>query len=356
MPSIKTQPRFFYADMLRAISIIAVIILHSASDYDDQLGDIPMSHWWSGVVWDGLVRFCVPMFVVLSGAFLLKAGKGVTFKEVFFKRLPKILIPLVFWSVVYVLFKNYSDNKSITEINVKVQLKTFFEGPVYYHLWFLYMFAGIYLLYPIINFFITAAKEIHIRYFLIIWFITNSVFGILVILFDLNIGIDLNFFTGYSGYFVLGYYLVNYTFTPKQLRVIYWLGITGFLISSLVAYICIKLNFEDRAGLIESDFTPDIVLSVIGLFLWIKNRVYKNDDTGILHTAIHEISKESMGIYLVHVLVMETIFSSDRSYFKAFNDWHPSWGILVQSLIVLFISFWIIKLIKLIPYLKRVAG
>src|SRR6476619_5061675 len=111
MISTKPPQRVFYADMLRAISILAVIILHNAADYDDQLGDIPMSHWWSGVVWDGLVRFCVPMFVVLSGVFLLKAGKEVTYKEVFFKRLPKILIPLVFWSIVYVLYQNYSDHK-----------------------------------------------------------------------------------------------------------------------------------------------------------------------------------------------------------------------------------------------------
>ena len=80
---LKNALRFFYADALRALAMFAVIILHNAADYDEQLGEIPKSYWWAGDVWNGLVRFCVPMFVLLSGALLLKAGKVVPAREVF---------------------------------------------------------------------------------------------------------------------------------------------------------------------------------------------------------------------------------------------------------------------------------
>ena len=61
--------RVFYADVLRALATVAVVLLHNAADYQNQFGLIPATHWWSGVVYDGLVRFCVPMFVLLSGSF-----------------------------------------------------------------------------------------------------------------------------------------------------------------------------------------------------------------------------------------------------------------------------------------------
>ncbi len=351
----KAQSRLFYADFLRALAIFAVIILHNAADYDDQLGDIPASHWWAGTIWDGLVRFCVPMFVALSGAFLLKQSKEVTFSEVFKKRLPKIIIPLIFWSLIYILYEGYASEEGIRSINWMEKLKVFYQGPVIYHLWFLYMMIGIYLLYPVMNLFITAAKEVHIRYFLIVWFISNCIINISDAITDTTFGVGLNFFAEYSGYFVLGYYLTHYTFSKRQLTVAYLLGVAGFSLSILFPAICIHLHFDDRATLIESDFTPDIVLCVTGLILWFQNRTYTGKP-GLITKIISQISKESFGIYLVHVLVMEIIFSDDNSYADVVDGWHPGWAIPLKALIILIVSFLLVKIIRLIPYFRKVVG
>lgn len=347
-----THPKLYFAEILRALAIFAVIILHNAADYEDQYGQIPLNNWWAGVTWNGLVRFCVPMFVLLSGAFLLKPGKEISISEVFYKRLPKIIIPLVFWSIAYILFEQYSKKNSLAGIDVLQQLKIFYKGPVVYHLWFLYMMIGIYLLYPIINLFITAAKPIHILYFLIVWGVTNCILGLIEIHFSAPSGIDLSFFTGYVGYFVLGYYLFNHTFTEKQLKAAYVLAIASFFISIFFPYICILLNIENHSAIMENDFTPDILFVEIGLFLWFKNRSYKGSENRI----ITEISNESFGIYLIHVMVMQYIFSEKRSYMDAIDNLNPWWSIPVKSIVILIISFIIIKLIRQIPYLRRVAG
>lgn len=358
-PSPLPVHRIFFAEILRTLAIFAVIILHNAADYGEEYGQIPISYWWSGTIWNGLVRFCVPMFVMLSGAFLLKKGKEVSIKEVFAKRLPKIFIPLTAWSIIYVLYAVYHTDEGIIGIDIKEQLKTFLEGPVIYHLWFLYMMIGIYLLYPIVNLFINSAKEVHVRYFLMVWFLTNCIFATLEILFDLNIGIDLSFFTGYVGYFVLGYYLYTYTFSQRQLKIAYMLGIIGFLLSVLFPYICILLNFENRAALIESDFTIDIVFAEIALFLWYKNRTYNEESKGLFKKSISEISKESFGIYLVHVLLMQIFFEKDMTLFQKFSalvdTWHPAWAIPVKSVMILILSYTIIKLIKQIPYVRKIT-
>ena len=347
--------RVFYADMLRAIAILAVIILHNAADYDAQLGSIPASHWWAGAIWNGLVRFCVPMFVALSGAFLLNKNKEVTCKEVFWKRLPKIIIPLIFWSVIYILYEGYETDEGIGAINWIEQLKIFYQGPVIYHFWFLYMMIGIYLLYPILNLVINAAKEIHIRYFLLIWFISNCLIKIIDTITDTNFGIEMNFFSRYIGYFVLGYYLTYYTFSKKQLTLAYLLGIIGLALSILMPVLCIHLHFDDRSTLIESDFTPDIALVIAGLILWFKNRNYIERPT-FFNKIISQVSKESFGIYLVHVLVMEIIFSDDRSYAEVVDGWHPGWAIPLKAIIILLVSLLMVKIIRLIPYFRRVVG
>ena len=356
MQKAKPSSHLFFADILRAISIFAVIILHTASDYVDQYGEISSSAWWSANIYNGLVRFCVPMFVLLSGALLLQPGKIVTAKEIFYKRLPRILIPLAFWSIVYVLFDNYINHKTVGEINVAQQLKVFYQGPVVFHLWYLYMLTGIYLMYPVINIFISVATEKQLRYFLIVWFGANAIIGIINILFALDIGIDLNFFTGYIGYFILGYYLLNFNFTAIQLRNAYLLCLAGLVVSIITPFICVLLHFTNFTPLVESDFTPDIFFTVTGLFLFMKNKIVTGVKSSFVTDIFMAVSKLSFGIYLIHILVMRIVFSEKNLYFDKIQALHPAGLIPLKAIIILILSFTIIKLIRLVPYLKKVAG
>ena len=351
----KTSSHFFFADALRALAIFAVIILHTSSDYVEHYGEISNSNWWSADIYNGLVRFCVPMFVVLSGAFLLRQDRVITIKELLLKRLPKLIIPLIFWSLIYILFKTIDYGEPLSSINIKEQLKTFYQGPVAYHLWFLYMMIGIYFAWPVINVYIKAATEKNIVYFLTIWFITNSVVGIINILTGLNTSIELNIFTGYIGYFLLGYYLINFTFSATALAKIYLLGIAGFIISIVTPYLCNRLGFAHTDDMIATDFTPDVVVCVTALFLWFKNNI-GDGCQNILRRIITEVSACAFGIYLVHVLVIEYIFSEDRNYYENIQGWNPAWAILVKALIVLIISYIIIRLIKFIPFIRKVVG
>ena len=150
-------PRFFYADFLRALAVAAVIVMHNSSDLADQYGKVPMPDWWAGVFYNGISRFCIPVFVMLSGAFLLRPGKEVGMKELFFKRLARLCIPLLCWSIIYVAYNYYTgqaqgdEEDPVKKFNLPDTLYTFYKGPVIFHLWYLYMLIGIYLLYPFLN-------------------------------------------------------------------------------------------------------------------------------------------------------------------------------------------------------------
>ena len=217
------------------------------------------------------------------------------------------------------------------------------------------MMIGVYLAWPVINVYIKSATEKNILYFLTLWFLVNSVLGIVNIFTGLETSVEVNIFTGYIGYFMLGYYLINFTFSKTTLNTIYLLGIAGFAISIITPYLCFKMGFARTDDIIATDFTPDVVLCVTALFLWFKNNI-KGSGQNILGKIITQISDCAFGIYLVHILVIEYIFSEDRNYYENIQGWNPSWAIPVKAFIVLIISYTIIKLIKFIPVVKKIVG
>ena len=347
--SIKPGTRFFYLDVLRALAIVAVVFLHNSDDAVEHYGKISSADWLSASLYNGLTRFCVPMFIVISGSLLLNPAKETNIRELFTKRLPKLVIPLVAWSIIYVIFQNYTKHIFST-YSLPMLLKAFYQGPLIFHFWFLYLMIGIYLLSPIINLFIKSATEAQVLYFLVLWFVTNCVFGVIQIAFETPVGLELFFFTGYVGYFVLGYYLRQFDFTKKALHLLYAMGIAAFIISVAGIILMYNNHFGHAGDLVEDDFTPEIPFAVAGLFLFFKNRKFR-DQPRWWKTVITEVSSESYGIYIVHVLIMRVFFDS-----SIYNLQFPGlgvWGLVpLKSAAILLLSYGLVKLIKWVPFLR----
>ena len=63
-----------WLDNSRIIAILAVVFLHvSAGVVTESV--IGTESWWVGNLYDSLVRWCVPVFVMISGAVLLDHSK-----------------------------------------------------------------------------------------------------------------------------------------------------------------------------------------------------------------------------------------------------------------------------------------
>ncbi|MCR8559184.1 acyltransferase family protein [Mucilaginibacter sp. BJC16-A38] len=345
----KTRDRNFYFDFLRALAIFAVIILHNSADQVDQYGKLPTTDWLSAAFYNGLTRFCVPMFVLLSGALLLDPAKEITIKELFTKRLPRLVIPLLVWSVFYEIFQ-YSTDKGYGQFHLIVALKTFYQGPLVFHFWFLYMLIGIYLIYPVLNAFVRAASRSLVFYFIVLWFITNCVFGMIGIIYGLSLGVELYGFTGYLGYFMLGYYLQHFSFSKQQLNIIYGLGILS-IVASIAATVLLHTQGDKSAlEIIESDFTPEIPFTLAGLFLLLKNHAFGPGQTWF-KSVMSQLGRESYGIYIVHVLWMRLLF--DKLYLGlGFGNQSLLWVIPFKGIVVLALSYGLTKLIRLVPLLR----
>lgn len=140
--------------------------------------------------------------------------------------------------------------------NLLRALKIFYQVPLVFHFWFLYMMIGIYVVDPILNTFIRTATKSQVQYFIAVWFITNCICGIIGIAAGLNIAIELNFFTGYVGYFVLGYYINNYTFPAPQLKLIYLGCLAAFIVSISGIIYCKPFATKGLMTLLKATLHP----------------------------------------------------------------------------------------------------
>jgi surface polysaccharide O-acyltransferase-like enzyme len=333
------KKNYFWIDLLKAIAAFAVIILHVTVSLLYDFGD--KEHWQAANFYNSLVRFSVPVFVMISGVLLLNKNEELT--TFLRKRFSRLLFPFIFWSVIYLLLKiNYDlPLKEIISYSIKV-LKSGTE----FHLWYIYMLIGLYLFIPILSKWTVNATKKEMIYFLSIWF-----FIIIVSLPFFNkfyTRIDFRYFSGYIGYLVLGTFL--HRFLDKKPR---WIGFLLFFVSVgftilITYYLTAKTNtfngrFYDFLGL-------NVVFASIGMFLILKDI---NTENQKFKKLIENISKYSYGIYLSHIFVLMAISKIGVSYLL-FNPWL---SIPFVALCVFSLSWLLTFLLSKIPLVgKYISG
>ncbi|GAB7265469.1 hypothetical protein DZS_24340 [Dickeya ananatis] len=79
----------------RIVSTFAVIVLH-ISAYTVSLAELGSLSWWAGNIYDSLTRWCVPVFVMISGALLLSPDKNESLSFFYKKRMSRIFLSIGF--------------------------------------------------------------------------------------------------------------------------------------------------------------------------------------------------------------------------------------------------------------------
>src|SRR3989304_5868153 len=84
-----------WLDNARISAIFAVVLLHVAYGVVIE-NDIGTNYWWFANIFDSSARWCVPVFVMISGALLLDSSKNEDSLTFYKKRLSRILLPVLF--------------------------------------------------------------------------------------------------------------------------------------------------------------------------------------------------------------------------------------------------------------------
>jgi len=311
-------------DLIRVIACFFVIGIH-CTDFIKLAFESGTYIWWIGNILQAIVRIGLPMFTLLSGALILN-GKDEKTSSFYLKRFIKIVIPLYIYSLIYIYVYEYNYNFEIFKpINFINAIKDITKGPVYYHLWYVYMIIGIYLCAPYIKKMCRALSDRDCINLLILIF-SISIIRYLLPSIGINIGITSLMFIGWPLIFILGY-LITREVINKNYKLIYFLGIISFII-----YLIAKRWFPQINNL--DDLSITMMLEVMAIYLFFYRNKAKICKNKIINKVILIISKYSWEIYLIHIYVMNLII--DKVIVYGVNIVSAS---LVLTILVAIISF-----------------
>lgn len=344
----KKNNRVHYLDTLRVLASFAVIVLHVSAE---NFGDYCNSQWVASNIYDSMTRWCVPVFVMISGALFLDPNRNVSYKTIFFKNIFRILTAFIFWSIVYAIYCHIF----FTPINAAGLISEILIG--HFHLWFLYMIIGLYLAVPILRQ-IAINKDLSM-YFMLLSFIfafciphiidiielSPTIKPIGLILNNIYTTFDFNIAAGFLGYFMLGYYLSNISFSKKTEQIIFILGIISFCLIAILTYSIFNLTHETCKTFYKY-ISPLVMLEAVAIFSWMKRNEIISQK---INSFIRKFSKLSFGIYLVHMLVFYTL----RSLGVNANIINPLFGIPAMSIAIFIISSITAYIVSKIPYINK---
>ena len=346
--------RLAYADLLRVLASIAVIVLHISASQFRQTA-IGSTEWTVLCTYDSLMRWCVPMFVMLSGAFLLDPKKSVRLRDIFLKYILRVLVALLVWGVFYALLDYGHSGWHFTWAGIKSALGYVLRAQTRYHLWFLYMIIGLYLVTPILRAFVRGASRGTFHWFFVLTFMVYSVLPTLQALWPDRLALpmawvnkfDIHLVLGYVGYYVAGYYLKNYTLGRLAEFIIYILGILG-----AVATVWGTTALSVRAGAFNETLfeyrSPNVACMAVAIFVLFRYVLGVSDERS-RRQRLGGISKITFGIYLVHMFFI-TLLQHFGITTLSFN---PILSVPVLSAVVFLCSFAVSWLISKIPLLGR---
>lgn len=301
----KVSERKLHYDVLRVLAAFSVVLLHSAAQFWYEL-DIRSVEWVVANSYDALFRFGVPIFVMISGAIFLDPNYELNIKRLYTHNVLRMVGIYVLWSMaygVYDYFKWYSHLGSI-----KLLFKEMLYGR--YHLWFLPMIAGIYVLLPILKNWIDNTRQKTIEYFLLLFLVVKVIsetIRALTINDELHYMLDIvkvEMAGGYIGYFVLGYYLAHIGIGPKVKKILY-----GMLLPSAVLNAGLSLwmswRINDRNALIYDSFGAFTFLISVTLFVFACDKIKKIEFGPKSSKLLKELSEDTLGVYVLHIGFME---------------------------------------------------
>lgn len=307
--------RDFRLDLLRIAATLAVIMIHCSGVFVSD-AQASSSGLIAGTVFNGISRFGVPVFVMITGSLLLNEDKLITLRDVFCKYIKGILTVLVFWSVVYALI--YSVARPLLsggEISLFAVASAIIRG--HYHLWYLYMLIGLYLALPFFKSFTKKENKGLVLFFIAIALVSSFISPLGSILTDLwpefsTVGyflqsLHLQFFGGFAAYFLTGWYITHIGISKKWLRIVIYLS--GVCSAAIMIFYVLLTKDVERG---YANLGIPIFFFASGIFLWFSNmRELRGEGFKKL---LASVSTACFGVYVVHPLVLafvERVISFD---------------------------------------------
>ena len=282
------KTRNLHYDIMRVVACLMIVGMHA-----------PMPSDKANPIFLNITSYCFApglcLFFVLSGALLLPVKTDT--KTFLRKRIGKVVFPTLSFTALYLVLKSIT-GQSVDYLSTVLSIP--FSAQGYGVLWFMYTLVGLYLLAPIISKWLESASRKELEFYLGLWIVTLC-YPLLKLFVEVNeteTGI-LYYFTGYAGYFVLGYYLNKYpdALSFKRLAI-------PVCIAVIAPVFCKLRNIQVDYFDLFWYLSVFIMILTVSLFWLIKQIPVAGGGNNKTAKFITLTSNLCFGIYLSHIAIM----------------------------------------------------
>ena len=325
-----------YIQWLRLFAALAVVVIHADSPVWPEVA-MGSREFVVLTVWESLVRWPVPVFVMITGALFL--NRKTELRQVLTRYIPHLAAAFFFWSGVHAL-------RGGTE----GVLERFIAG--HYHLWYVPFACGVYLTIPFLQA-IAGDRRLTRQ---LLW--VSLVIGALVpwladlaaliwpqqsgVMASLKNSLHFTFFFDLLGVVLLGHVLNTGELTGKQRRLLYALGILGAAVT-----VPLTLWAGARTGSPSALFgqltAPTTLCTAAAVFVFAKYNLKR------LPKIVDWAASHSFGIYLSHVLVLERLKEQGIHVLRA----DPIWTVPALSAAVFVIALGLTAILRRVPVVGK---
>ena len=354
-------------EYLRGIAILFIIAIHSFG-YCYRMNFHNFLFYFNTAL-DVFSHIGVPIFVFVSGFVLaIKYHDDLSLKDFYKKRIPKIVIPYVTFSIFYLLGYQFllrsqllQNQRELSQLTLNEVFFRLISGTAHYHLWFIILILTLYILYPLIikiyGFFSKSHKE-HVL--LIIFFSIQSMMCILNHYYPTT---DLFFlvFLSYIFYFVLGIFL-SYHYSEfkefilhlekKSLSLLLFINLGFTIILTFIFVQNYTINFENHYLDISLVYPLYFLINLLLLFSLICS--LEHSAITPLKEFLMSVSKYSFGIFLIHPFFIEAVYYLVMPRIAITVDNWIFYPILFISALIF--SVLALKILKKIPHASIFIG
>lgn len=216
-----------FLDLARVTAMMMVILVHTCSGVRDVMPDqmtamqIRVYDFLKGIGASG-----VPVFVMISGSLFLEKKRRISVKQLLCRYIRRLVLALALFGTLFAFMEIVMVSRTVTLAGLGQAFVNMLTGRSWAHLWYLYVFIGLYLILPLLKAFADQADRNTYRYILIVLLLFNSVLPAVRAYTGFDFGVYIPISLIYVFYFLLGHYLEAYCTGSEKLKRMAAAGLT----------------------------------------------------------------------------------------------------------------------------------
>ena len=292
-----------WVDLVRFVAAFLIVFGH-VLNLDRRFQELPVGspHW---LLIDGItaaIRWALPIFVMVSGYLLLDPKRRLDWHSYYDRRVRRLAWPLAAWTALYLAIAACDNLAAGKPVDAGVLAGSVLRGIPYYHLWYLYMLPGLYLVAPFLKLATDQMTPRQLTAAVAICFLATILSAVMDALYSARHTTYITDFPRYLGYFLAGH-LLGRVLSPRRVTLTLLVLLGSIAATAALAWIVTSF-LSSAQGLRVFGFGNPAVIAMSLAAFSIARHIPVSPDLG---RWLMRGGEATLGIYLIHPAILDAL-------------------------------------------------